>query len=115
MAQCEQELNSNTILVDVTYIPTYGRTANIMMSKNCFPYEMAIGTNIQDNKAEIRLDDIYVCADNQRLFLKSKSYGKEVRVMASNMLNFASSPYLYLQYSVYQLDCCQIPDKRKSY
>ena len=95
MAQCEQELNSNTILVDVTYIPTYGRTANIMMSKNCFPYEMAIGTNIQDNKAEIRLDDIYVCADNQRLFLKSKSYGKEVRVMASNMLNFASSPYLY--------------------
>ena len=95
MVQNEQQLNSNIIMVDVTYIPTYGRTANIMLSKNYLAYEMAIGTNVQDKKMEITLDDLYVCADNKRLFLKSKKYKKEVQVMASNMLNFASSPYLF--------------------
>lgn len=95
MSVNNQDLNENMIMVDVTYIPTYGRTANIMMSRNYLPYEMAIGTNIQKEKQTVRLDDLYVSADHERLFLKSKTYGKEVAVVASNMLNFTSSPYLF--------------------
>lgn len=82
-------------MVDVTYIPTYGRTANIMMSKNFLPYEMAIGTNVQEGKLQVELNDLYVSADNERLFLKSKKYGKEVAIATSNMLNFAGAPNLF--------------------
>ena len=89
------ELNENILMVDVTYIPTYGRTANIMMSKNFLPYEMAIGTNVQEGKLQVELNDLYVSADNERLFLKSKKYGKEVAIATSNMLNFAGAPNLF--------------------
>ena len=90
-----QHFNKNVLMVDAAYLPVYGRTANIMMSKNFLPYEMAIGTNIQKGKKHIQLDDLYVSADNKRLFLKSKKYKKEVVIASSNMLNFSGSPNLF--------------------
>lgn len=90
-----QDYNENALMVDAAYLPTYGRTANIMMSKNFLPYELAIGTNIQEGKLSVDLDDLYVSADNERLFLKSKKYKKEVIIATSNMLNFSGSPKLF--------------------
>ncbi|MFU1793599.1 lantibiotic dehydratase [Paenibacillus azoreducens] len=90
-----EEIQPNTIFAEATYIPAYGRVANVMLTPGMSEYEIGIGTNTAPGKKQIALDDLVVCATHDKLILKSKSLGKQVNVTAGHMLNFRNSPHIY--------------------
>ncbi|MET1942804.1 lantibiotic dehydratase [Enterococcus faecalis] len=89
-ASCE-----NVVMAEGSLIPTFGKTANVMISENLYDYEVSIGNQGNPTKEQIKLDDLFVAANENHLILKSKKLNKEIRVMSSNMLNFAGSTNLY--------------------
>lgn len=91
----QQQSRPGTIFAEASYIPQYGRTANVMLAPNLRDFEIAIGTNSAAGKIPLMLDDILVSATLERLYLKSASLGKEVIVTAGHMLNFHQSPPVY--------------------
>ncbi|MCP1308120.1 lantibiotic dehydratase [Paenibacillus tyrfis] len=91
----QQQSRPGAIFVEASYIPQYGRTANVMLAPNLRDFEISIGTNSAAGKIPLRLDDILVSATSERLYLKSASMGKEVVVTAGHMLNFQQSPPVY--------------------
>lgn len=87
--------NHNIAIAEGSFTPKYGRTGNIMLASHHYPYEVNLGNWGNDAKQQIPLDDIYVSATGEHLVLKSKSLHKELKVTASNMLNFAGTFNLY--------------------
>ncbi|EIF2122595.1 lantibiotic dehydratase [Listeria monocytogenes] len=90
-----QDSCENVIMAEGSLIPTFGKIANVMISENLYDYEVSIGNHGNPAKQQINLDDLYVAANENHLILKSKKFNKEIRIMASNMLNFAGSTNLY--------------------
>jgi lantibiotic biosynthesis protein len=91
----QKRYQPDVIFADATYVPEHTRTANVMVAPSFRDYEISIGTNSAEDKIPLTLDDILVCADQDRLYLKSRSLKKEVVITGSNMLNFTSSPHVY--------------------
>ncbi|MCG7316354.1 lantibiotic dehydratase [Brevibacillus laterosporus] len=92
----QQEQFADVIFVDVAYMPSIGRSANVALNPSLRDYELAIGTNCSEQaKHSLLLDDIVVCATLEQLYLKSRSSGKIIIVTANHMLNFNAAPNIY--------------------
>jgi len=93
--QKEQIANPDVLFAEATYIPGFGRAANVIVAPNLRDYEIGIGINTSPGKEAIGLDDVLVCATHDRLVLKSRSLGKQIIVTAGHMYNFQASPHIY--------------------
>lgn len=87
--------NKDILLAEGSFVPQYGRTGNIMVTNNPYKFELALGNWGNPNSNQLDLNDLYIAANENNLFIKSKKYNKEVVIMASHMLNFSNSPKLY--------------------
>lgn len=87
----EQALDPHTCFVESTFLPSSPRTANVAIHDNL--REFAIHLHYPGNSnQDMPLDDLYVGATTERLFLVSKTLQKEVNVTATNVLNSNLGP-----------------------
>ncbi|NNU93390.1 hypothetical protein ETC01_09105 [Geobacillus sp. NFOSA3] len=95
--ETEQKLNPDAIFVEVSYLPSSSRVANVMIVPSIREYEIAIGTNSSKACSKtLPLSDIVVGASQDRLYLKSKSLGKEIIPVTGHMVNHINGvPNIY--------------------
>lgn len=92
--QREKALYPHALLVEGAFLPPSGRSANVALGPSLLDDELSLGTNpkIID---PLTLDDVYVGASLERLYLKSRKYNKEIIVTSGNMLNHTQAPNVY--------------------
>lgn len=93
----EQELNPDAIFAEVSYLSSSSRVANVMLAPSIREYEIPIGTNSsKDVSHTLDMSDLVVGASSNRLYLKSKSLGKEVIPVTGHMVNYMNGvPNIY--------------------
>ncbi|WP_144510537.1 lantibiotic dehydratase [Bacillus sp. FJAT-22090] len=88
--------DDDKVYAELVYLPTVGRSANVILTKNLCNYEVVIGTNSsKESKYTIPVSDIIVGSTLKRMYLKSKSLGKEIVITVNHMLNNRSAPNIY--------------------
>ncbi|SDW80925.1 thiopeptide-type bacteriocin biosynthesis domain-containing protein [Marininema mesophilum] len=90
----EENLYPNALIVEGNYLPPSGRVGNISLSPSLLKQELTIGTNAYSDE-RLTLDDVYVGASLDRLYLKSPKHNKELIITSGNMLNFMNAPNVY--------------------
>lgn len=87
-AKREEALFPDTIFAELSYIPTTGRTANVVIRPALRSYEIVVNTppSVAPDKV-IALDDLVVGVRGNRFYIRSRHLQKEVIVTQSNMLN----------------------------
>ncbi|SFT00731.1 lantibiotic dehydratase [Marininema halotolerans] len=90
----EKKRYPNALVVEGNYLPPSGRTGNISLSPSLLDQELTIGTN-HHSKQALKLDEVYVGASLDRLYLKSPKHNKELIITSGNMLNFMNAPNVY--------------------
>ncbi|MGG1669588.1 lantibiotic dehydratase [Paenibacillus sp. NRS-1783] len=92
----EQQLQPDKLLAEISYLPSAGRVANVVLTKPTRPYEIAIGTNhVVHEEGQIHVSDLVVGVRNERFYLKSISRNHEVIAKAGHMLNTEMTPNIY--------------------
>lgn len=92
----EKGLSRDEIWVELVYLPSAGRSANLLISENHSFYELAIGTHSsQGERQTIPISDIVVGCHNDHFYLKSKSLGKTIVPHINNMLDWSKAPNIY--------------------
>jgi len=87
----EQALDPHTCFVESTFLPESPRTANVAIHDNLREY--ALHLHYPENRHQyLPVDDLYIGATTERLFLVSKTLQKEVNVTATNVLNSNLGP-----------------------
>ena len=93
---CSKNHSTDVIDAEITYMPPFGRTANVSISTNYSKYEIAISTNSSKTcENTIELSDILIGISNNKFYAKSKRLNKLLNISANNMLNFSYSPNAY--------------------
>ncbi|WP_179298689.1 lantibiotic dehydratase [Evansella halocellulosilytica] len=94
--EVHQEIQKDKVIAELVYVPTSGRTANIVQTYNFREYEVVIGTNPANNKkSRIEIDDLVVGSTLERFYIRSKSLNKEVILTTNHMLNHKIAPPIY--------------------
>lgn len=76
------------ITVEIREGSTNGRLSNINNHSCVYPYYLALATNDDNSKAtELSLDDLLIGMQNDRLYIKSKSQGKQCKIVLNCMIN----------------------------
>lgn len=89
IADKESQSNGEAILAEVIHLPD-NRVGNILMHPPFRKYEIPfLAQSALDENAQIRLDDIFLSVKNNKLFLWSKSLGKEIKPRLSTAHNYA--------------------------
>lgn len=92
----EKSLGEDEIWVEIVYLPSAGRSANLAISDNLSFYELAIGTHSSKSERQtIPVSDILVGCHNHCFYLKSKSLGKRIVPHINNMLDWSKAPNIY--------------------
>lgn len=91
----EQENRSSAIYAEISYLPRYGRSANVGLIEGLRKYEISLGTNNSIDTKKVTLNDILVGATRDRFYLKSKKLNKEIIVTTGHMLNSKTFPNVY--------------------
>ncbi|MEK3949864.1 lantibiotic dehydratase [Paenibacillus sp. FSL H7-0703] len=92
----EQRLQPEKLLAGISYLPSSGRSANVVLTKQTRPYEIAIGTNhTMPEDRQIHISDLVVGVRNDHFYLKSKSRNREVIASPGHMLNAELTPNIY--------------------
>lgn len=92
----KQYVGENVVFAEIVYLPAAGKVANVVLSENIRDYEIVLSTNSsKDREKTLQLSDLVVGVTNERLYLKSKSLGKEVVVTTGHMLNILGTPNIY--------------------
>ncbi|AWB46064.1 hypothetical protein DCC85_19075 [Paenibacillus sp. CAA11] len=92
----EKRLSEDEIWVELVYLPSAGRSANLVISENNSFYELAIGTHSsKSEKHTLAVTDILVGCHDNCFYLKSKSLGKRIIPHINNMLDWTKAPNLY--------------------
>ncbi|MBD8500852.1 lantibiotic dehydratase [Paenibacillus arenosi] len=92
----EKRLSEDAISVEIVYLPSAGRSANLVISENHSFYELAIGTHSSKSERQtIPVSDILVGCQDNRFYLKSKSLGKRIVPHINNMLDWSKAPNIY--------------------
>lgn len=92
----EQFQRQNRIFAELVYLPSAGRAANVVLSKNFRPYEIVLGTNsAKDETRTIPLSDLVIGSTTDYFYLKSIKLNKEVIPTTGHMLNFSAAPNIY--------------------
>lgn len=87
----EQALDPHTCFVESTFLPSSSRTANVAIHDNLREFALHLHFPGNRNK-DLPLNDLYVGATTERLFLVSKTLQKEVNITATNVLNSNLGP-----------------------
>ncbi|MBV9690603.1 MAG: lantibiotic dehydratase [Ktedonobacteraceae bacterium] len=89
----EESLSPDVIFAELSYLPTTARSANVAVRPALRDYEIVINTtpSVSPEKV-IHLNDLVVGVRNNRFYLRSLRFGKEVVVCQSHMLNPMIAP-----------------------
>lgn len=108
----QDDLYSNMINADITYMPRIGRINNVCSGKRNYKFAVNCGIAEAAGQEEIHLNDILVGYDpnKNRLYLKSRKWGKRLRVLSDNMLTLNSDNYImrFLREVTYSNEICPI-------
>ncbi|TQK53514.1 thiopeptide-type bacteriocin biosynthesis protein [Brevibacillus sp. AG162] len=92
----QQQSDPDVVVVEASYLPPYGNTANVMLVPKLRDYEITMGTNpFEDEESVIFFEDLFVVATFERLYIKSRKLDKEVVFTSSHMMNTTGTPTLY--------------------
>ncbi|HWO95421.1 MAG TPA: lantibiotic dehydratase [Bacillus sp. (in: firmicutes)] len=92
----EQELTLDTPIAEISYLPSAGRAANVVLTENFREYEIGIGTNLStEPERQISINDLVVGVKNNCFYIKSLQRNQEVISSACHMLNLESTPNVY--------------------
>ncbi|UHA73645.1 lantibiotic dehydratase [Paenibacillus sp. 481] len=92
----EQRLSPHKILAEISYLPSAGRSTNVVLTENYRKYEIAIGTNhTVSADRQIHVSDLVVGVRNNAFYLKSRKNNREIVPKAGHMLNYQSAPNVY--------------------
>lgn len=80
--------------VKASYLPPMGHWGNVAIAPCHYPQELALGTN-PGGEAALSLEDVFVGATSDRLYLRSRTTGKELRFQVGQMLSLKHSPNVY--------------------
>ncbi|HEU4965408.1 MAG TPA: lantibiotic dehydratase [Bacilli bacterium] len=90
----EQKLRPEALFAEVVILPSDGRSANVALSLNPRPYEIAMGgPSSKDQTSTLLLSDLVVGLRRDGFYLRSKSLGREVIPTKSHMLNQKASSF----------------------
>jgi lantibiotic biosynthesis protein len=89
VAQEEAEMHPEMLFVELVYLPSYGRAANVVLRPSLRPYELPIGTVAPRSTTTLGLDTLLVGVHRGRLYLRSQQWGKEVKVRNTHLLNLS--------------------------
>ena len=100
IARREQELHPDVIFAEIIHLPE-DRIGNILMRTQLRAYEIPfLARSSVQPEQQIRLQDLYLSVQQDRLMLRSKKLNKEIIPRLSTAHNYASSTL-----PVYQLLC----------
>lgn len=87
----EQELKPNKILAEIIHLPE-SRIGNVIRRPQLRNYEIPyLANSTLENENQISVDDLYLSIKNNRLFLRSKKYNKEVIPHLTNAHNYSNN------------------------
>ncbi|MGE6537963.1 lantibiotic dehydratase [Bacillus luti] len=93
--EIDHQFNNDIVMVEGSFLPATGRSANVAIGKTTREVTVTLGTNGDDDTLQIPIDDIVVGASLENFYLKSKKLGKRIKVVAGNVLNYQSGPNIY--------------------
>jgi lantibiotic biosynthesis protein len=86
--QMEQKLRPEAVFAEVVMLPSEGRLANLALSVNTRPYEIAMGVSSSKEPSKtIPVSDLLVGVTLAGFYLRSRSLGVRVIPTKSHMLN----------------------------
>lgn len=94
-AEIDHQFNNDIVMVEGSFLPATGRSANVAIGKTTREVTVTLGTNGDEDTLQIPIDDIVVGASLENFYLKSKKFGKRIKVVAGNVLNYQSGPNIY--------------------
>lgn len=87
----ENELNPDRILAEIIHLPE-SRIGNVIRRPQLRNYEIPyLAKSILEKENQIFVDDLYLSIKNNRLFLRSKKYNKEVIPHLTNAHNYSNN------------------------
>lgn len=92
MDRLESALRPDVTYVDVTYLPTDGRIANVALVPQLLEHELALGTHSSGQADAITLEDLVVGATPERLYIKSWKLGREVVFTTRHLIGSSYLP-----------------------
>lgn len=94
----EEALEKRSLFVESSYIPSTGRLANTAIHENFRKYAIDLGGGL-DNSDKIHLNDIFVGAKLDRLYLTKRGSTQELFITVNNLLNptYAPTPLRFIR------------------
>ncbi|PNY83399.1 hypothetical protein CD172_12045 [Staphylococcus agnetis] len=87
--------NDDIEMVSINELPKYPRHQNVLFNNDSFDYIVNLGKNCSKRAKDLSLDELYVGATINKLYLYSSSLNKRVLFESNNMFNFFKSSNLY--------------------
>jgi len=89
----EEDLFPDVIFAELSYLPTFGRGANVAIRPALRAYEIVVNTTPSvPPERVIPLNDLMVGTRGEHFYLRSLRLGKEVVVTQSHLLNMMRAP-----------------------
>lgn len=85
----QESLSTQTYVdkVELSYIPSYLRSANVTQTYSSYKKNVSLYTNSHDSKKEISLEDIAIGSTEEGLYLKDIVSGQLLDISTTHMLN----------------------------
>ncbi|WP_347396913.1 lantibiotic dehydratase [Paenibacillus amylolyticus] len=110
----EKDLYPDAMWAETSFLPTSGKSANVMLTKNYRDHEIPLSHGgITPNEQIISMSDLVVGVKEGRLYIRSVSQNKEVIPTAGHMFNYHHAPNIYrflMEVGLMRFDQWSAPD-----
>lgn len=110
----EKNLYPNAMWAETSFLPTSGKSANVMLTKNYRDHEISLSySSLASNEQIIPMSDLVVGVHEERLYIRSLSQNKEVIPTAGHMFNYHHAPNIYrflMEVGLMRFDQWSAPD-----